>query len=120
MSSAIVENFKTKGSKLYATRYTEAGMQDAATMTYYPNSDVQNAIQNDPNVVIKAIQGILKNREQIRKRYRSAVSKDDSEDELFNKNRNKYNINTRTKKELFTNITSNSIIAKERKIFMKK
>ncbi len=81
MSSAIVENFKTKGSKLYATRYTEAGMQDAATMTYYPNSDVQSAIQNNPNIVLKAIQGILKNREQIRKSIDSAIPKDESADE---------------------------------------
>ena len=81
MSSAIVENFKTTGSKLYATRYTEAGMQEAATMTYYPNSDVQNAIQNDPNIVIKAIQGILEKREQIRKSIDSEIRKDESTDE---------------------------------------
>ena len=81
ISSAIVENFKTSGSKLYATRYTEAGMQEAATMTYYPNSDVQSAIQNDPNIVIKAIQGILKNREQIRKSIDSAIHENESTEE---------------------------------------
>lgn len=85
MSGAIVENYKTKGSKLYATRYTEAGMQDAATMTYYPSKEVQNAIQNDPNVVIKSIQGILKNREQIRKDIDAAVSRYDSEEEYSTK-----------------------------------
>ncbi len=81
MSGAIVESYKTKGSKLYATRYTEAGLQDAATMTYYPNKDVQTAIQNDPNVVIKAIQGILKNRDQIRKDIDAAISEHGVDDE---------------------------------------
>ena len=85
LSSAIVESFKTTGAKLYATRYTEAGMQDAATMTYYPNSDVQNAIQNNPNIVYKAIQGILKNREQIRKSIDSEVSKNEAEDGISTK-----------------------------------
>ena len=85
LSSAIVESFKTTGAKLYATRYTEAGMQEAATMTYYPNSDVQNAIQNDPNIVYKAIQGILKNREQIRKSIDSEVSKNEAEDGISTK-----------------------------------
>lgn len=74
MSGAIIENYKITGSKLYVTRYTEAGLQDAATMTYYPSKEVQTAIQNDPNAVIKAIQGILKNRDQIRKDIDSAVS----------------------------------------------
>lgn len=81
MSGAIVESYKTKGSKLYATRYTEAGLQDAATMTYYPNKDVQTAIQNDPNAVIKAIQGILKNRDQIRKDIDAAISQHGVDDE---------------------------------------
>ncbi len=31
MSCAIVEAFQIPGSKLYATKYTEPGMQDAAT-----------------------------------------------------------------------------------------
>ena len=83
LSSAIVENFKIKGSKLYATRYTEAGMQEAATMTYYPNNEVQDAIQNNPNIVIKAIQGILKNREQIRKSINASANQNESTEENF-------------------------------------
>ena len=83
LSSAIVENFKIKGSKLYATRYTEAGMQEAATMTYYPNNEVQDAIQNNPNIVIKAIQGILKNREQIRKSINASANQNEDTEENF-------------------------------------
>ena len=83
ISSAIVENFNIAGSKLYATRYTEAGIQEAATMTYYPNNEVQEAIQNNPNIVIKAIQGILKNREQIRKSINASASQNESTEENF-------------------------------------
>lgn len=55
MSAAIVENYKIKGSKLYATRYAEAGMQSASTATYVPNTEVLQLIQNDKNIVQKAI-----------------------------------------------------------------
>jgi len=58
MSCAIVENYKIKGSKLYATRYTEAGIQEAATKTYTPNNYVINLIKNDPNIVSSAIKGL--------------------------------------------------------------
>ena len=85
MSGAIVENYKNTGSKLYATRYTEAGLQEAATMTYYPSKDVQEAIKNDPNVVIKAIQGILQNRDQIRKDIDATVSKYETEESIQTK-----------------------------------
>ena len=60
MSAAIVENYKIKGSKLYATRYTEAGMQSASVATYVPNTDVLELIQNDQNIVSKAIGNLRK------------------------------------------------------------
>ena len=46
MSCAIVENYEIQGAKLEAVRYIEAGLQEAATMTYYPTPEVQKAIQN--------------------------------------------------------------------------
>ena len=46
MSEAIVENYQTSGAKLYASRYTEAGAQSAATATYYPSNDVIEAIRD--------------------------------------------------------------------------
>ena len=51
MSAAIVEAYKIEGSKLYAIKYVEPGMQDAATSTYVPSSDVLKLIQDDPNIV---------------------------------------------------------------------
>lgn len=60
MSAAIVENYKIKGSKLYATRYAEAGMQSPSIATYVPNTDVLELIQNDQNIVSKAIGSLRK------------------------------------------------------------
>lgn len=54
LSCAIYENYKIQGSKLYATRYTEAGIQNAATKTYKPNNYVINLIKNNQNIVSDA------------------------------------------------------------------
>ena len=54
MSSAIVEAYKIKGSKLYAIKYIEAGNQKSATRTYKPRADVVEMIKSDPNVVDQA------------------------------------------------------------------
>lgn len=58
MSCAIVENYQIEGSKLYATRYTEAGMQKAAYKTYTPNQYVINLIKNDRNILSSAIKSL--------------------------------------------------------------
>ena len=54
MSNAIVEAYKVEGSKLYATKYTEAGSQSTAIPTYVVNGDVARLIDSDPNIVEKA------------------------------------------------------------------
>lgn len=54
MSNAIVEAYKIDGSKLYATKYVEAGMQEASSPTYAVNSEVANLIEADPNIVTEA------------------------------------------------------------------
>lgn len=51
MSSAIVEAYGLSGSKLYATKYVEAGMQEPSSPTYTPNAAVTAQIQSDPNIV---------------------------------------------------------------------
>ena len=51
MSSAIVEAYGLLGSKLYATKYVEAGMQESAMPTYTPNASVTAQIQSNPNIV---------------------------------------------------------------------
>lgn len=56
ISNAIVESYKIKGSKLYATKYVEAGIQEAATPTYVPSGEIAALINQDPNIVEKAKQ----------------------------------------------------------------
>jgi hypothetical protein len=48
---AIIEAYQTTGSKLYATVYSEAGMQATASTTYTPNNDTWDLINRDPNIV---------------------------------------------------------------------
>lgn len=50
MSNAIIEYYIMAGSKLYATKYTDAGLQTASVGTYVPNSDVAALIKADTNV----------------------------------------------------------------------
>lgn len=75
MSSAIVENFQIDGSKLYASRYVEAGNQNVATVTYAPSDSILALISNDPNAVPKAINGILNKRKSIQDSINSAKNK---------------------------------------------
>lgn len=54
MSSAIIEAYKMNGGKLYATRYVEPGIQEAAKVTYLPSGDVLALMMRDPNAVAEA------------------------------------------------------------------
>ncbi len=54
MSSAIVDAAKVQGSKLYATTYTEPGIQNAATPTYTTSKEVLKQIADDQNIVEQA------------------------------------------------------------------
>ena len=58
LNNAIVEAYTISGSKLYASLYAEAGMQNAAQATYMPSSDVMALILQDPNIVSEASQAI--------------------------------------------------------------
>lgn len=58
MSCAIIETYKIKGAKIYASKYTEAGMQEAATPTYPLNESATALLQNDPNILERAMNEI--------------------------------------------------------------
>lgn len=66
MSCAIVEAYRIDGSKLYATKYTDPGMQDAATPTYPLSAETVTLIQSDPNVTSNA-------QKSLRERYTEAM-----------------------------------------------
>ena len=58
MSCAIIDVAQVNGAKLYATKYTEAGMQKAATPTYPINESTSRLLQSDPNVLEQSMNEI--------------------------------------------------------------
>ena len=58
MSCAIIDAYQIKGAKIYATKYTEAGMQEAATPTYPASESTLAVLQSDPNILEKAMNEI--------------------------------------------------------------
>ena len=55
MSCAIVDAARVVGAKLYATKYTDPGMQKAATPTYVVNSETSALLTNNPNILESAM-----------------------------------------------------------------
>ena len=67
MSSAIVDAFKIEGSKLYATTYTEPGLQNASTPTYSISAEAYALLTSNPNIVEEA-KTELRNRYNVEQR----------------------------------------------------
>ena len=59
MSCAIIDAYQIPGAKIYATKYTEAGMQDAAIPTYPVNESTSALLRSDPNILEKAMNAIV-------------------------------------------------------------
>lgn len=60
MNNAMVDSYRTPGSKLYVTTYTEAGIQNAATPTYVPTREVMKLIESNPNIIDIAKNTLIK------------------------------------------------------------
>ena len=69
MSCAIIDAAQVKGAKIYATKYTEAGMQTAAIPTFPVNAGTSALLQSDPNILESAMT-------EIRSRYNNGNSAD--------------------------------------------
>lgn len=54
INNAIVESYIISGSKLYATQYTDPGMQKPSETTYTVSGEVLNLIMNSPNITQQA------------------------------------------------------------------
>ena len=54
LSGAIVDAFRVTGAKLYVNKYTEPGLQEAATPTYPVSREVLELINANPNIVEEA------------------------------------------------------------------
>lgn len=61
MSSAIVDAASLNGAKIYATKYTDPGIQEASTPNYVVRDAVSKELQADPNILSSAME-TLKNR----------------------------------------------------------
>ena len=89
MSCAIVESYKMNGAKLYATRYVEPGIQEAATVTYVPNDETRALIERDPNIVQEAKNELLtvlnSNNALVRPGINNAVNNEDAADNVIDK-----------------------------------
>ena len=73
MSAAIVDAYKISGSKLYATKYTDAGLQAIATATYIPSNDTINLIDKDPNIVTTARNALITRYNENYSTYRTGI-----------------------------------------------
>ena len=54
INCAIIDNFAIKGSKLYATKYTDPGLQKEAIVTYPPSVETMNLLKNNDNILDEA------------------------------------------------------------------
>lgn len=82
MSAAIIDAYKIKGSKLYANKYTDPGIQTAASLTYVPSAETVNIVNTDENQVATAKNALIelynKNYNTYRKDINSTLSGIDS------------------------------------------
>lgn len=104
MSSAIVEAYGIKGSKIYVTKYADPAMQAASLPTYTPNAAVTTQIQSNPNIVDMA-------KEELASRYSEAAKKarnDYLQQYINNIDSNQYNSNIQSgmEEDIGTSITT--------------
>lgn len=51
LNSALIDAYTTSGTKLYATLYTEPGIQEKAEPTYAVNSEILTLMATNPNIL---------------------------------------------------------------------
>ncbi len=54
LNNAIIDSYLAEGSKLYATKYTEPGIQEAAQQTYPVSREVLELMDKNPNILEEA------------------------------------------------------------------
>ena len=88
MSCAIIEAYKMNGAKLYATKYVEAGLQEAAETTYLPSDEVIALMSKDPNCLDEAKNALFirnndtSEKEVIRNPINRETNNDDADDNV--------------------------------------
>ena len=88
MSAAIVDAYKITGSKLYAVKYSDPGMQNKSVATYIPADTTLNLIAQDQNIVLEAKNSLVSfynnNWNAYRTGVENAINKIDSETQKTN------------------------------------
>ena len=85
MNAACVDAYRIEGCKFYALKYTDPGMQTAATLTYAPSEVVLHTIEKDPNIVQEARNALItnysNNYQNSRRAFEDALGQVDAEDQ---------------------------------------
>ena len=88
MSNAIIEYYIMSGSKLYATKYTDPGAQEAAAPTYTPNATVTALIMANENITSQIVDGQGRYTEALKalrnNRIRAAINKHTEDEQIEN------------------------------------
>ncbi len=74
MSSAIVDAYQIAGSYLYATKYTDPGLQAVAATTYVPTYETIQLISTNPNIVTDAKAALINRYNETYENNRKGVS----------------------------------------------
>ena len=89
VSSAIVDAYRITGAKLYVDKYTDAGMQKAATPTYVVTRETADLMDRDPNILKKAKEALIEryrkiDSDSIRNNYidKTIQSTEDADEQL--------------------------------------
>lgn len=73
MSAAIVDAYQMEGSKLFAVKYTDPGLQAKATATYVPSTATINLINTDPNILHDARNALITRYNNSYNQYRGGI-----------------------------------------------
>ena len=73
MNNAIIDSYLAEGSKLYATLYTEPGMQEPAQQTYPVSDQVKALMETSPNILAEAKKALNERYNEIFSRSREDV-----------------------------------------------
>lgn len=74
MSAAIVDAYKISGSKLYAIKYTEPGLQEKASETYIPSEETLNLVNEDSNIVKEAKNALINYYNNYNVKFRTGIA----------------------------------------------
>lgn len=73
LNNAIIDSYLAEGSKLYATLYTEPGLQEPAQQTYPVSDQVKALMETSPNILAEAKKALNERYNEVFSRSREDV-----------------------------------------------